>query len=156
MRAVFDTNVVVSTLIFGGRLRWLRRAWAAGTIVPIVCRETTAELLRVLSYPKFQLGTPDREALLADYLPFAEVVPLPVPLPALPVACRDRDDVVFLQLAIAGGADLLISGDKDLTVLAGVYPVASAEMLRIRLESNARDWGVRPCLVKTGTWRLNQ
>ncbi len=137
MRAVFDTNVVVSALVFGGRLRWLRRAWASGAVTPIVCRETTVELLRVLTYPKFRLDAADREALLADYLPFAETASLPSPLPELPVACRDRDDAVFLHLAIASGADLLISGDHDLTVLATAYPVASPESLRQRLEAGS-------------------
>jgi hypothetical protein len=55
LRAVFDTNVVVSALVFGGRLRWLRAAWAAQAVTPVVCRETVTELLRVLAYPKFHL-----------------------------------------------------------------------------------------------------
>ena len=130
MRAVFDTNVVLSTLVFGRRLSWLRDAWASGAAIPIVCRETVAELLRVLAYPKFRLNAADRELLLADYLPFAETVVLPNPLPSLPVACRDRNDTVFLHLAIASRAELLVSGDADLTILADAYPVASPAALR--------------------------
>ena len=101
MRVVFDINVVVSALIFGRRLAWLRRVWSQGDAIPLVCRETVAELSRVLAYPKFRLDAPDREGLLADYLPFAEIVVLPSPLPELPLACRDRNDAVFLHLAIA-------------------------------------------------------
>jgi putative PIN family toxin of toxin-antitoxin system len=122
-RAVFDTNVVVSALVFGGRLAWLREAWASGVVTPVVCHETAAELLRVLQYPKFRLTGDDRAALLEDYLPFAEIVILPRPLPEIDVACRDRDDVVFIQLAVSAGADFLVSGDADLTSLAGVLPV---------------------------------
>ena len=81
MRAVFDTNIVISALVFGRSLFWLRRAWASGTVVPVVCRETVAELLRVLAYPKFRLDAAERETLLADYLPFAEIVSLPDPFP---------------------------------------------------------------------------
>jgi predicted nucleic acid-binding protein len=33
VRAVFDTNVVVSALIFGRRLAWLRQAWASGAAI---------------------------------------------------------------------------------------------------------------------------
>lgn len=106
MRAIFDTNVGVSALIFGCRLLWLRHAWADGTVTPIVCRETVAEFLRVLGYPKFRLNTAERETLLGDYLPFAEVVQLPNPKPDLPVGCRDRDDVIFLHPAIASRAVL--------------------------------------------------
>jgi putative PIN family toxin of toxin-antitoxin system len=115
-------------------LRWLRNAWVAGSVTPIVCRETAAELLRVLTYPKFRLDPSERETLLGDYLPFAETAVLPNPLPELPSQCRDRDDAVFLHLAIASRADLLISADADLTDLAAAYPVVSAASLRLRLK----------------------
>ena len=135
MRAVFDTNVVVSALVFGRRLGWLRQVWAGGTVVPIVCRETVGELLRVLAYPKFRLNAADREALLADYLPFAEIVVLPNPPPELPLAWRDREDAVFLHLAIVSQVDALVSGDADLTVLASTYPVISPGALQQRLSA---------------------
>jgi putative PIN family toxin of toxin-antitoxin system len=134
MRAVFDTNVVVSTLVSGRHLPWLRRAWANGTISPIVCRETVTELLRVLGYPKFRLEAGDRDALLADYLPFAESVSLPNPRPRLPGICRDRDDAMFQHLAVVSQADFLVSGDADLTVLASTCPVVSPAELRRRLD----------------------
>jgi uncharacterized protein len=130
VRAVFDTNVVVSTLIFGRRLVWLRRAWAAGAVTPIICRETAAELLRVLAYPRFRLTAADRQTLLAEYLPHAEVVALPSPLPTLPVACRDSDDDIVLHLVVVSRAAMLVSGDEDLAALSAVYPVVSPEALR--------------------------
>ena len=74
----------------------------------------------MLGYPKFKLSTAERQAALEDYLPFAEIVHLPDPLPTLPVACRDRDDTVFLQLTLAADADLLVSGDGDLAALRGI------------------------------------
>ncbi len=131
MRAVFDTNVVVSALVFGRRLAWLRQAWASGKVVPVVCRPTTDELLRVLAYPKFRLDPVERRLVLEDYLPFAEVVLLPDPPPALPVVCRDRDDMVFLQLAVTAGVEALVSGDADLAALRDATPVrviAAAEL----------------------------
>ena len=137
MRVVFDTNVVVSALVFGRRLRWLRQAWASGAVLPIVCRETVSELLRVLAYTKFRLDAADRDALLADYLPFAEIVTLTNPPPELPLACRDRDDAVFLHLAIVSRADVLVSGDADLTVLASAYPVISPAALQQRLDAQS-------------------
>lgn len=133
MRPVFDTNVVISALVFGRQLAWLRQVWASGTVVPVVCRETAAELLRVLAYPKFRLDAASRDLLLADYLPFAEALPLPGTLPHLPLACRDRDDIVFLHLAISSRADFLVSGDADLTVLGGAYAVVSPSALRERV-----------------------
>jgi uncharacterized protein len=135
VRVVFDTNIVLSALVFGRLLAWLRGAWARGVVVPVVCRETTTELLRVLSYPKFELTPTERDQLLAEYLPFAEIAQLPESLPILPVACRDRDDVVFIQLALTANVDCLVSGDRDLGVLRDVAPVpiASVDELRRRL-----------------------
>ena len=75
VRVVPDTNIVLSTLLFaGGRVAWVRDAWQRGRIVPVVCHETVTELLRVLAYPKFKLSRSDQEELLADFLPYAEIV----------------------------------------------------------------------------------
>ncbi len=135
MRAVFDTNIVLSALVFGGGLAWLRGAWAQGAVIPVVCRETAAELLRAIAYPKFKLTPSERELLLAEYLPFAEAARLSQPLPALPLACRDRFDTVFIQLALSAKVDCLVSGDNDLRALCDVAPVpiVSANTLRRRV-----------------------
>lgn len=124
LRVVLDTNVVLSALVFGrGVTARLRPRWQRGDFVPLVSTATVQELMRVLTYPKFQLDGAAREELLADYLPFAEAVHVPVPPPAVP-ACRDVFDLPFLYLAAAGGADVLVSGDQDLLVLTGSVPFA--------------------------------
>lgn len=113
-RVVLDTNVVLSALLFtSGRLAWIRRAWQHRQLQPLVCRETVSELLRVLAYPKFKLTAQDQQDLLEDFLPYADVVELPQPWPALPI-CRDEKDQVFLVLAHIGQAEALITGDSDL------------------------------------------
>lgn len=113
---------MVSALVFGRRLAWLRNAWATGQLVPVISQQTAAELLRVLAYPKFRLSAADQAALLEDYLPYAEIIELPEPMPDVPIQCRDRDDVVFLVLAIVANTRL-ISGDTDLSVLKASAPV---------------------------------
>jgi len=111
---VLDTNVVVSTLLFGGRSwQWLQDAWTWERIIPLASRETCLELIRVLGYPKFRLTQDERSALLGLYLPYARVVPDPVPPPGAP-ACRDPHDQIFIYLALAGNAEYLVSGDADL------------------------------------------
>lgn len=118
LRVVHDTNVAVSALLFrAGRLAWLRDAWAAGTVVPVICRSTIAELERVLFYPKFDLNADDVTALLAAYVEHAETRPNPGASVRVP-RCRDEDDRLFLRLAYAGAADVLVSGDADLIALA--------------------------------------
>jgi putative PIN family toxin of toxin-antitoxin system len=116
-RVVFDTTTVVSALLFGnGRLAWLRQHWREKGCVPLISRATAAELTRVLSYPKFALSPDDRRELLAEYLPYCEVIEAAERCASV---CRDANDQPFLDLAQSGRADLLISGDQDLLSLAG-------------------------------------
>lgn len=125
LRVVLDTNVVLSALVFGGgQAGQLRRAWQAGAFVPLVSAVTVQELVRVLAYPKFALTRAEQDELLADFLPYAQTVRMPQPPPPVP-ECRDPLDVPFLQLAVAGRAQRLVSGDKDLLVLAQAFRKAS-------------------------------
>ena len=121
-RLVLDTNTLVSALLFHtGTLAWLRRAWQSDAIIPLASRDTTAELIRVLQYPKFRLTQAEREDLLGDYLPWCETVRVPnsIEVPE----CRDPFDRPFLELALAARADALLTGDKDLLVVAEVFQV---------------------------------
>jgi putative PIN family toxin of toxin-antitoxin system len=121
-RVVLDTNVVLSALVFtSGRLADLRRAWQHRALQPLACKETTRELLRVLSYPKFNLTPGEQQDLLGAFLEYAEVVPLPEPWPELP-ACRDAKDKMFLVLSRVGGAEALITGDQDLLAMREAFP----------------------------------
>ncbi|VTU25886.1 hypothetical protein E5CHR_02086 [Variovorax sp. PBL-E5] len=62
-RVVFDTNVVLSALLFGGKAtRALRDIWQQGGCAPLVSTATAAELVRVLAYRKFRLSPAEREA----------------------------------------------------------------------------------------------
>lgn len=118
-RVVLDTGVVLSALVFrSGIVARLRAAWQTRQFQPLASAATVAELLRALAYPKFRLGPGEREELLADYLPWCTVIELPRPPPRVP-ACRDKNDVAFLQLAVAGGARYLVTGDRDLLSLDG-------------------------------------
>jgi putative PIN family toxin of toxin-antitoxin system len=126
---VIDTNLVLSALVFAqGRLTPLRQAWQNQRIQPIVSRVTATELIRVLAYPKFKLTAEEQQELLADYLPCCKTVRIPEPPPKTP-ACRDAFDIPFLQLAIVGKATALVTGDRDLLVLAGSFscPIVTAE-----------------------------
>ena len=125
LRVVLDTNVVLSALVFcGGQAGKLRRAWQARAFAPLVSAVTVQELLRVLAYPKFDLTRADQDELLADYLPYAQTVRMPQLLPPVP-ECREPLDVPFLQLAVTGQAQRLVSGDKDLLAVAQAFHQAS-------------------------------
>jgi putative PIN family toxin of toxin-antitoxin system len=130
-RVVFDTNVVLSALLFHGRLSWLVDHWQAGNCVPLVSHATAAELARILAYPKFRLTTDEQLEALASYIPFCEAVEVAKPCPVL---CRDAKDQPLLDLAHSGKADVLVSGDQDLLVLAGqtAFVIESPEDYRRR------------------------
>lgn len=114
-RIVFDTNTVVSALLFaGGRLAWLRAHWRERDCTPLISPATGNELYRVLAYPKFRLSEEDRVELIGDYLPFCEIVEV---RGKCLQSCRDTRDQAFLDLAFCGKAEVLVTGDKDLLAL---------------------------------------
>ena len=121
VRVVLDTNVVLSALVFrGGAAGQVRLAWQRGLVLPLASTATVQELVRVLAYPKFRLSPAEQDELLADYLPYAETVRIPQPLPSVP-DCRDVLDLPFMHLAVAGKAPYLVSGDRDLLAIADEF-----------------------------------
>lgn len=143
LRIVFDTNVVVSALVFKTPgSSWLRSTWigqpGSPTTIPLASGDTVRELLRVLNYPKFKLDDKAVEGLLHDYLPFVEQHRSPHTRAKLP-PCRDPDDLKFLVLAYAARADALVSGDADLLAVAGQsrIPILTLAELRARLIGEA-------------------
>lgn len=116
-RVVLDTSCLISALIFSqGKMAEIRHLWQAGEILPLICRETATELIRVMAYPKFRLTQEEINHLLAEFLPWAETVPLEGLGKSIP-ELRDPDDAVFLHLARSAKALCLISGDRHLLEL---------------------------------------
>jgi putative PIN family toxin of toxin-antitoxin system len=136
LRALLDTNIVLSALLFAnGRLAPVRLAWQAKTFTPLVAAATVQELVRVLSYAKFKLPSADRDELLADYLPYCTTVAMPGNAPKTP-SCRDPWDLPFLQLAAHARADFLVTGDRDLLEIRTKtrYAIVTAEAFMSKLE----------------------
>jgi putative PIN family toxin of toxin-antitoxin system len=111
MRVVFDTNVIVAALVAEGLCHEI-----VETHLPehtaILADPLWKELVEKLR-AKFNL-VPEELPLLGLYRRFAEWVqaqPLPKPV------CRDADDVWVLATAVAGRADMIVTGDPDLLVL---------------------------------------
>jgi uncharacterized protein len=134
MKVVLDTNIILSALLFHkGSLGWFRTAWENALFIPLVNRETSNELLRVLAYPKFKLTPNEIKYLFEYYLQFTETVAHSETLINLPI-CRDGTDQKFLHLAINGHADVLVTGDNDLLVLQGQTPfeIETATTFKLR------------------------
>lgn len=140
-RVVLDTNCIVSALIFSKKkMAWLRHSWQSGEIVPLVSQDTAHELLKVLAYPKFKLSSLEQALLLADFLPYAETVTALHTRRKLPVI-RDHTDQMFLTLAVAGKAEVLVTGDNDLLVIQDSFktpPIMSLSEFEQWLDQKSR------------------
>ena len=114
-RYVFDTNVLISSAALS--LSKPRQAFeaAARDGILLVSTATENELLDVLERPKIRRYlTPDsKRRLLDDLAAVAKHIEPTEPV----VACRDPKDDKFLELAVAGRAACIISGDEDLLAL---------------------------------------
>ncbi len=122
MAAVVDTNVLISYFLLRDSVpgQAVRKAVHAG---PLIFTEPTfGELLAVLNLKKFDRYTTRalRRQFLADITAMADIVPVTRQIRA----CRDREDDKFLEAAIYGNADYLITGDEDLLVLHPFMTVA--------------------------------
>lgn len=135
MRAVLDTNVLLSGLLWRGAPHALIEHVQAGTLAMVTSPVLLAELTEVISRAKFDeilaRSNTTRERSMAEMRQLAEVI-VPPPLPQ-PV-CRDPDDDHVLACALAAQADFIISGDADLLNLReyqNIRIVAPAEALRL-------------------------
>ncbi len=115
MRVVLDTNVLISALLFTGIASEVVPLWQKGAITVLLSREILDEYLRVLAYPKFQLSEGEIKGLIEEeFLPFVQIIK---PGTRIRIVKRDPSDNKFLECAVAGKADVLISGDKELLAI---------------------------------------
>ena len=129
LRIVLDTNVLVSGLAYPTSVPGRSvGAWRGGRLDVVLSRYILAELLRVLPRLNHRLQWREEDmldmvdtlALLADLVePSAEAEPMGGP------ALRDPADGPVLGTLLASGADYLVTGDKDLLVLAPHYAIVT-------------------------------
>jgi putative PIN family toxin of toxin-antitoxin system len=114
MRVVVDTNVFISAALKDMSLPALavRLVSQRGTLLKSL--STERQLLDVMARPYFaRLISHAAHQWLVDLLAAAE----PVVIAETFSVCRDRTDDKFLELAVSGRADCIVSGDSDLLVL---------------------------------------
>jgi len=115
LRLVMDTNVLVSGIFFPkGNEAQILGYTIEGRAVLLASLDTLEELREVLTRPKFQLTQPEALAIFQMVLSRCEIVLNPEKAEA---RCRDPDDQKFLDCAVAGKADYLVTGDPDLLVM---------------------------------------
>lgn len=118
MRAVVDTNVLVSGLLWHGTPHAFLEQVRAGALGLICSPALWAEFKAVIARPKFDLilarANISREDVLAQVRLLVEMIEPP---PAAMSVSRDPDDDAVLALAVAAQVDLVVSGDDDLLAL---------------------------------------
>jgi uncharacterized protein len=114
-RIVIDTNVYISRALRKDSVpaKAVDKAWLEAT--PLVSMATWTELRLVLNRPKFApyVRPEDLSTFLNQAWEISELISVHTTIRA----CRDPRDDRFLELAVAGRADVLLTGDADLLAL---------------------------------------
>lgn len=129
LRAVADTNTVVSGLLYRGSERDLLEAARAGRIALCTSAVLLAELSDVLPRAKFAERIAAAEMSVRRLVRrYARLATRVVPARIGPSVPGDPDDDAVLACALAAGADLVVSGDKQLRNLKSWQriPIVSA------------------------------
>ncbi|MBL7064049.1 MAG: putative toxin-antitoxin system toxin component, PIN family [Anaerolineae bacterium] len=136
MRAVVDTNVLVSYLITHRPpiSELIDVHLARGDFVLLTSSVLLEELDRVLQYPRLHryYDAETRLRFVALVAALGEMADLPEEVPRI---CRDPDDDWVIACAVAGEAHVIVSGDRDLLDLGqvGHIPIVSARQFLARL-----------------------
>ena len=143
MRVVLDTNIVISCYLSPyGPPAHIFQYWEQGAFTLVVSEPILTEIERVFSYPRInkRLRLSDKEiaGIVAGLATFGELV---TPQQRLHVVKADPDDDMFIECAVEGKADYLVSGNtKHLTNLKeyqGIQILTPAQFVLV-LEREAR------------------
>ena len=114
MRIVLDTNVLVSAALKQKSMPGMTALLVERSGGLLKSLATEEQLFEVVARPYFtSLIDLDTRAWLKKLMADAELVTITERI----AACRDPTDDKFLELAVSGHADLIVSGDADLLAL---------------------------------------
>lgn len=124
MRVVLDTDVLVSGLAYPASVPGrIVAAWRQGVLEVVLSRYILDELIRVLPRLKrIEMTSLEIRDLVDSFMFLADIVE---PDGNDETDLRDPSDQPVLRTLIAGEAQYLITGDKDLLVLEEQYPIIS-------------------------------
>ena len=115
MRAVVDTGELVSALIRRqGLTGQVLQALRDGRFIPIYSVPMLTELVEALSRPKIQQKYGIRAGDITALIYLLRLRGELVNPTQIIHACRDPKDDIFLEAAVAGEADAIVSRDADL------------------------------------------
>lgn len=135
LRAVFDTNTILSAFLFSGPEKQVFEAVRTRRVQLVVTAELFAEYREVLSRAKFDVyfnrAGLTREVIYTDVETLSEFV-IPASIPRDTVA--DPKDLKVLACAVGGQSDFLVSGDKKHLLKLGSYGSVAIVSTMIFLE----------------------
>ncbi|MBU2614490.1 MAG: putative toxin-antitoxin system toxin component, PIN family [Elusimicrobia bacterium] len=121
IRVVIDTNILISSL-WGGKPRQIIDLWDKGDIVLVVSQDILNEYFEVLN--RFSLSEEDIEDITILFSNSEKAIVIK-PKVKHQTLKNDPDDEKFVDCAIEGGAQFIISGDKHLLELkTSKYPTS--------------------------------
>lgn len=118
LRVVFDTNVLVSAIGFGGTPWDCLVVALVGDVEMVTADAAIKEFKRVLGYDRLPFTEAEREQYPALLREEATVVD---PTQSVQVVEDDPDDDLFLEIALEAEAAYIVSADPHLTDL-GTFP----------------------------------
>ena len=107
---MLDTNILVSAIL-GGKLSRILDSWIAGQFILLVSDDIITEYIKVLNRPKFGLPQQVVDDIIGYLFQKAEFV---MPAQGIEIIKDDPDDNKFLAVALAGNAEVIVSGDQHL------------------------------------------
>jgi len=130
MRLILDTNILVSAFVFKSETASIVVRHAAKKHTLLFSESTFKELKSTLLKPKFAelVELPTISSFIINLVRIGEFIK---PKEKITV-CRDPKDNMYLELAVAGNADCIVSSDKDLLVLnpfRGIKIISPADLL---------------------------
>lgn len=131
-RVILDTNVLISRLLLVNSTASRAVRQLMDRSQPLVSEDTLTELADTLSRPKFDryVSRQDRQRFFELFARVAEWVTITTTIRR----CRDPKDDKFLELAVDGNADWIVTGDKDLLELSppeGILIITPAAVLAL-------------------------
>ena len=129
--AVLDSNIFISAFLFNGNQRRLLEYALAGKYRIAISDMILDEIRDVLSRPKFKLTREQVKKIINE---IESLCTLYFPAETIKGACRDSDDNIILECAVAAKADYIITGDDDLLSIKEYRSIAilnSADFLKI-------------------------
>lgn len=130
-KLVVDTNLWISRLLMPGGTAAKAVDHGLSWGVPLMSEETLTELSEVLSRSRFDryVSREDRQHFVRLLGGVVRVIPITQRI----TACRDPKDDKFLDVALSGEAQVILTGDQDLLELHpfhGIEILSPADFLR--------------------------